>query len=233
MPKSRSGRDQTPVQVASGVEQLISRLRDQGVQAGRTQADQLVSQAQAEAQAALEAARKEAEQIVARARQEAESLERAGRQALELALRDAVLAMKTRLMERFRGEVRQLVGEEQQKQEILERMILEVVGRVRPEADRSQQAEVLLPRHVVGLAELSQNPEELEQGVLTRFVQLVARGLLREGVNLSVAADNTAGLRVRLVDREVVLDLTEAAVANAILEHLQPRFRALLEGVVK
>jgi V/A-type H+-transporting ATPase subunit E len=69
--------------------------------------------------------------------------------------------------------------------------------------------------------------------VLTRFVQLVARGLLREGVNLSVAADNTAGLRVRLVDREVVLDLTEAAVANAILEHLQPRFRALLEGVVK
>lgn len=233
MPKSRSGRDQTPVQVASGVEQLISRLRDQGVQAGRTQADQLVSQAQAEAQAALEAARKEAEQIVARARQEAESMERAGRQALELALRDAVLAMKTRLMERFRGEVRQLVGEEQQKQEILERMILEVVGRVRPEADRSQQAEVLLPRHVVGLAELSQNPEELEKGVLTRFVQLVARGLLREGVNLSVAADNAAGLRVRLVDREVVLDLTEAAVANAILEHLQPRFRALLEGVVK
>jgi V/A-type H+-transporting ATPase subunit E len=38
---------------------------------------------------------------------------------------------------------------------------------------------------------------------------------------------------VRLVDRDVVLDLSDRAVADVILEHLQPRFRALLEGVVK
>jgi V/A-type H+-transporting ATPase subunit E len=31
----------------------------------------------------------------------------------------------------------------------------------------------------------------------------------------------------------VVLDLSDQAVAAALLEHLQPRFRALLEGVVK
>jgi V/A-type H+-transporting ATPase subunit E len=41
------------------------------------------------------------------------------------------------------------------------------------------------------------------------------------------------GLRVRLVDKEVILDLSDRAVADAILEHLQPRFRALLEGIVK
>jgi V/A-type H+-transporting ATPase subunit E len=86
---------------------------------------------------------------------------------------------------------------------------------------------------LVGLAELSQNPEELEKGVLTHFVQLVSRDLLREGVKLTVSADNEPGLRVRLEDREVVLDVTDRAVSDAILEHLQPRFRALLEGVVK
>nr|WP_228007034.1 hypothetical protein [Cyanobium sp. LEGE 06143] len=233
MPRSGSSHQDTPAQVAAGVEQLIARLRDQGVEAGRSQADQLVAEARQEAQRTVDQARQKADQILAEARQEADTLQTSGRHALELALRDAVLAMKTQLMERFRGEVRQLVGEEQQRQEILEKMILEVVGRVRPEADRSDQPQVLLPRHVAGLAELSQNPEELEQGVLTHFVQLISRAMLRDGVSFGVARDSEAGLRVRLLDRDVVLDLTDRAVAEAILEHLQPRFRALLEGVVK
>lgn len=233
MPKSRTNRADTPAQVASGVEELIARLRDQGVSAGRSQAERLVADARAEAQRTIEQARAQADQIVQQARSEAETLQSSGRQALELALRDTVLALKSQLMERFRGEVRQLVGEEQQKQELLERMILEVVGRVRQEADRSEHTEVILPRHIAGLEELSQNPEELEHGVLTRFVQLVSRGLLREGVSFGVASDQLAGLRLRLVDRDVVLDLTDQAVAEAILQHLQPRFRALLEGVVK
>ena len=233
MPRSGSSRQETTAQVAAGVEQLIARLRDQGVEAGRSQADQMVAEARQEAQRTVDQARQQADQILAEARQEAENLQTSGRHALELALRDAVLAMKTRLMERFRGEVRQLVGEEQQKQEILEKMILEVVGRVRPEADRSEQMEVLLPRHVAGLSELSQNPEELEKGVLTHFVQLISRSMLRDGISFGVARDGGAGMRLRLEDRDVVLDLTDRAVAEAILEHLQHRFRALLEGVVK
>lgn len=233
MPKSRTNRDDNPARVASGVEELIARLRDQGVAAGRDQADKLVADARSQAQQTLDQARQQADQIVKDARQEAETLERSGKQALELALRDAVLALKSQLMERFRGEVRQLVGEEQQKQEILEKMILEVVGRVREQADRSENTTVILPRQVAGLEELSQNPEELENGVLTRFVQLVARGMVREGVFFGVAADQQMGLRLRLVDRDVVLDLSEEAVSEVILQHLQPRFRALLEGVVK
>ncbi len=233
MPKSRTKREDTPAKVAAGVDELIARLRDQGVAAGQSQADQLVADARAAARRTLDQAEQQADQIVQEARLEAETLESSGRQALELALRDAVLALKSQLMEQFRGEVRQLVGGEQQKQEILEKMILEVVGRVREEADRSEQIEVILPRHVTGLEELSQHPQELESGVLTHFVQLVSRGLLREGVTFGVASDNQTGMRMRLVDREVELDLSDAAVSEAILQHLQPRFRALLEGIVK
>ena len=136
-------------------------------------------------------------------------------------------------MQRFTGEVRRLVGGEQQKRELLEKMILEIAGRVREEVTQSQEVEVLLPRQVAGLAELSRNPEELEQGVLTQFVRLTVQGMIREGVSFGVAKDNQGGLRIRLVDKEVILDLTDRAVADAILEHLQPRFRALMEGVVK
>jgi V/A-type H+-transporting ATPase subunit E len=215
------------------VEELIRRLRDEGVQEGQNQSQQLVRDAQTRADALLADAQQQASQILQQARKEAENLKASGKQALELAFRDTVLALKTQLTQRFTGEVRRLVGDEQQKLELLEKLILEVAGRARPDVDQSEQVEVLLPTRVAGVAELSQNPEELENGILTRFIRLNTQSLLKEGISFGFAEDKEGGLRLRLVDRGIVLDLTDQAIADALLVHLQPRFRALLEGVVK
>jgi V/A-type H+-transporting ATPase subunit E len=231
--KSKQSGKNASVEVASGVDALISRLRDEGVQSGRQQAEQIVKDAQIKAETTIKQARQESEQIISKARGEVEDLKRAAKEALELAFRDTVLALKAQLTQRFNREVQRLVGEEVQRQEILEKMILEVAGRVKEDVDQSQQVEVLLPRKIVGLEEISRHPEKLKEGVLTRFVRLTNKGLIREGVSFGVAKDDLDGLRIRLVDKEVVLDLSERAVADAILKHLQPRFRALLEGVIK
>ena len=233
MANRRHSRRDTPVEVASGVDTLIARLRDEGVNSGRSQAEQLVKEAEVRAEAIVKQAQTQADQIVSKAREEAENLKRAGNQALEVAFRDTTLSLKTQLAQRFTGEVRRLIGAETQKPELLEKLILEVAGRVKEEVAQAQQIEVLLPTKVAGLEELSRNPEELEQGILTHFVRLISQDLLREGVSFGVAKDNQGGLRLRLVDREVVLDLSDRAIAETILEHLQPRFRALLEGIVK
>ncbi len=220
-------------QVASGVEALIDRLRNEGVVSGRTQAEQIVKEAQEQADSIVKQARKQADQIVSQAREEVENLERAGKESLEVAFRDTNLALKTQLTQRFTGEVRRLIGAETQKPELLQKLILEVAGSVKEEISEAGQVEVLLPRKVAGLEELSREPQELEQGVLTHFNRLISQDLVREGVIFGVAKDNRSGLRLRLVDQEVVLDLSDSAIADAILEHLQPRFRALLEGVVR
>ena len=233
MANNRRPRRDTPVEVASGVDTLIARLRDEGVKSGRSRAEQLVKEAEVRAEAIVKEAQERADRIVSEAREEAENLKRAGNQALELAFRDTNLALKTQLAQRFTGEVRRLVGAETQKPELLEKLILEVAGRVKEEVAQAQQVEVLLSTKVAGLEELSRNPEELEQGILTHFVRLINRDLLREGVSFGVVKDNQGGLRLRLVDREVVLDLSDRAITETILEHLQPRFRALLEGIVK
>ncbi|MBO9997658.1 MAG: hypothetical protein J7641_01400 [Cyanobacteria bacterium SID2] len=223
----------TPESVASGVEDLIARLRDEGVNNGRTQAEQIVSDAKARAESTIEEAQQEADRIVSQAREEAENLKRAGHEALQVAFRDTNLALKTQLTQRFTGEVQRLVGAETQKPELLQKLILEIAGRVKEEVVPAQQVEVLLPRKVAGLEELSHNPEELEQGILTYFVRLVGQDMLREGIEFGVAKDGRNGLKLRLVNEEVVLDLSDRAIAETILEHLQPRFRALLEGIVK
>ena len=233
MNSKRSSRRNTATEVASGVEALIERLRDEGVASGRAQAEQIVSEAKAHADSTIKQAEAQAEQIVRKAREEAENLKRAAHEALAVAFRDTNLALKTQLNQRFTGEVQRLIGAETQKPELLQKLILQVAGKVKEDVAEAQQVEVLLPRQVFGLEELSRNPEELEQGILTYFVRLVAQDMLREGVSFGMAKDNQGGLKLWLVDREVVLDLSDRAIAEAILEHLQPRFRALLEGMVK
>ncbi|MCG8363655.1 MAG: hypothetical protein MJA27_10045 [Pseudanabaenales cyanobacterium] len=233
MNKKRRRPSDRPVEVATGVEALIARLRDEGVASGRAQAEQIVSEAQSQAESIVKQAQAEADQILAQARTEAENLERAGNQALEVAARDAMLSLKMQLNQRFTGEVRRLVGTAVQKPELLQKLILEVVGRLREEMDNAKDVAVLLPRNVAGLEELSHNPEELEQGVLTHFTRLIGRDLLQEGITFGVAKDNQGGLRIRLRDQEVVLDASDRAIADVLLQHLQPRFRALLEGIVR
>lgn len=223
----------TPIEVASGVEELINRLKTEGVQKGQAQAEQIVNDAKSHAQSMITQAQQQADQIVSKARKEAENLNRAAHEALEVAFRDTRLALKTQLTQRFTGEVQRLVGDETQKPEILQKLILELAGKVKEEVAEAQQVEVLLPHKVDGLEELSRNPEELEQEILIYFVRLVSQDMLREGVSFGVAKDNQGGLKLRLVDREVILDLSDQAIADSILEHLQPRFRALLEGIVK
>jgi V/A-type H+-transporting ATPase subunit E len=221
------------VDVASGVEALIERLRDDGVASGRAHADQIVQAADAQAQTIIRQAQEEAAQIVEQAREEAFTLEQAGRQALEVAGRDTVLLFKNRLYERFTQEVKRLVGEEMQRQELLQRVILEVAGKARDQVAEAEQVEILLPEKVMGWEDLSRNPDELQHGTLTHFTQLLSREMLRQGVTFVPASDVHGGVKLQLKDQGVVFDLSDRAIADVLLQHLQPRFRSLLEGIVK
>lgn len=219
--------------VSSGVEALIDRLRDEGVTAGRKEAQKIVKEAEARANWIVKQAKDEAIQIKQAAQQQAAHYEKAGKEALNVAARDTLLALKTTLAGQFASEVGRLISAEMRKQELLKQMILEVVGRVKEDVTVDGQLEVLLPRDVMGLEQLSRDPEQLEQGKLTHFVRLVSADMLREGVSFRIADDIEGGIRLRLVDQDVTLELTDRAVASQILQHLQPRFRALIEGIVK
>ncbi|HYY29843.1 MAG TPA: hypothetical protein VE860_18010 [Chthoniobacterales bacterium] len=218
--------------VAFGVEALIERLRNEGVSSGRAEAEKIVGEAQANAQTILSKSKEEADQIVSRARTEADKLEKAGRQALKVAARDTVLDLKNSLSQRAARELKELVGEELQRQEILEKLILEVAGQVREKTSGAGAVEILLPEKLVSLDDIAKDPAHLQAGPLGRFAELVARHMLREGVTLTTSPNVKAGIKVRLTDKGIELDLTDKGIADLLLQHLQPRFRALLEGIV-
>jgi V/A-type H+-transporting ATPase subunit E len=218
---------------SSGVEVLIQRLRQQGVAAGNTARDEITSKAEQEAARILKEARERADKFVEDAREEADRLQKAGEDALRIAGRDSVLRMRETVTTYFEERVKRLASTELEDPEFLRKLIIEVAKRVRDEAavDEAENIEVLLPREVVGINELRDNPEELE-GTLSEYAKAIASATWREGVVVKTLEKGGRGIKVRLLDDDLEIDLTDEAIAELLLEHLQPRFRAVLTGMI-
>ena len=219
-----------PVESA-GVEGLIGRLRDQGIAQGRSQAEAIVSEAEQRAADIVATARQEGDALLVKAREEAVKLKAAGEDAIRLAMRDTILSMEGDLIKEFSSRLQRMVKGALVDQAFLQRLILEAAGRTAP-APSAGPAELLLPAEIVSLDDLRRRPEEAKPGTLMNFVLSMGGGMLREGMSFGVFDDGEAGIRVRLVQEDVQIDLTEGAVTRLLLRHMLPRFRALLRGVV-
>lgn len=220
---------------SSGVEKLIERLRDEAINAGQAKAEDIVLNAQKRAAWIVEEAEQEAQLLIEKARAEAEALKSSGIDALRLAGRDALLKLRDTLLGSFSQEVMRVVGKQMAQSEFIEQLILALAGRVREKTGLDQNSKIIfqLPEDVVGVEDLRRNPEELKQGALSHLTAAIASDLLREGVSFEVSDQLKSGLVIKLEENNMVIDFTDEAVATLFLEHLQPRFRALLQGIVK
>jgi V/A-type H+-transporting ATPase subunit E len=115
-----------------------------------------------------------------------------------------------------------------QDHSFLQRLILEIARRAMPE-DAGKSVEVLLPADAVTAEELQKSPHELAESSLSRFVLELSGDVLREGLTFVPAEDDRPGLRIQLKGEDVEIELTDEAVAGLLMEHLTPRFRALME----
>jgi V/A-type H+/Na+-transporting ATPase subunit E len=221
----------TPAVESAGVENLIERLRDDGIAQGRSQAEALVSAAQKQASDIVAAAQREADAILVKAKQEAGKLKAAGETAIGLAMRDAILSLENELVNEFRNRLVNLIKGLLTDPAFLQRLILEVASKAAP-ASMGKPVELLIPADIVSLEDLQRKPEAAVPGTLMHFVLSMGGGMLREGIRFGVAEDAEAGIRVCLVDDEVRIDLTESAISDLLLRHMLPRFRALLRGKV-
>lgn len=218
---------------SSGVEELIEKLRQQGVDKGQQEASKLVEEAEHRADWLLSQAHQEAEQIVSKARAAANNLRQSGEDALRIAARDMHLEVRETLSHSFSDQVERLVAQQMDNEAFMRQLILSLVDKASQDhgiAD-AEKMEVLLPDDFIGLDELRRNPKEYREGVLSQFVQSLAAEQMREGISFDL--HDGQGIRVRLSGEEVEVDLSADAIAKLLLKHLQPRFRAIIEGVIR
>ncbi|MGB1272374.1 MAG: hypothetical protein ACPG5T_09885, partial [Endozoicomonas sp.] len=198
--------------VSVGVQELIEKLRSQGVNSGREKADKIIADAEAKAAELIADADRRATAIVGKAREEADFITKAGKEALQLAERNAILELKDFLLEKFSEQIRAVVSSSMEGEKLLEQMIIEVAGENNLRGE--QNIEVVLPKKIIGVDQLRDNPELLKAGGLLEFAMKRANDMLQEGVTFSVSEASQTGIGFRLKDKDIEVELTDEAVAT-------------------
>ena len=217
---------------ASGVQELISRLRDEGVKAGRDQSDQMIQEAQEKAARIVAQAKAEAEELLSKARSEIERDKAAAIESLRVAVRDTELKLEAEVKADFAAYVKRLVSVELSDKEFLREVILGIAGMAAgDQACEDKPVEILLPKDLFEADEKRTRLTEKGQDRMRRLVLGISGDMLREGVDLKPSEDIRGGMRVRLVGEDLEIDLSDQAISDLLLQNLLPRYRDIVRGV--
>jgi V/A-type H+-transporting ATPase subunit E len=206
----------------SGVKVLIDRIRDEGVQSARDEADRIISDAKAQAARIVSEAKAEAASVKKEAHAAMEREQTATIEALRIAARDTGLELRSAIMSAFEEHVRRLVTDVTTDGSVLRDMILVLAGRAAGEFIKDKDAVILIPNRLAD--EVS---EQLEDFLKQSSVAFSA-DVLRKGVELIPSNEIQGGARVRLVGEDLEIDLSDEALSEMMLKMLLPRYRRIL-----
>jgi V/A-type H+/Na+-transporting ATPase subunit E len=216
-------------EVSSGVQELIEKLKNQGVTAGREQAGQIVKEARDQAARILSDAKAQAEAMLSDARKKIEIEHTSAQEAMKAAFRDTQLTLRSQFRAAFAAHLKKLVSVELQDKDFVRQLVLVIAGMTKPEI-ADAPLEIQLPSNLFETDEHGTrlSPEGKER--LRHLVLGVSGQLLREGVDLKPSEDFSGGIRVHVVGEDLEIDLTDEALSNLLLKYLLPRYRAIVSG---
>ncbi|MHC4236386.1 MAG: V-type ATP synthase subunit E family protein [Planctomycetota bacterium] len=206
----------------SGVKVLIDRIRDEGVQSARDEADRIISEAKAQAARIVSEAKAEAASVKKEAHAAMEREQTATIEALRIAARDTGLELRSAIMSAFEEHVRRLVTDVTTDGSVLRDMILVLAGRAAGDFIKDKDAVILIPSRLSD--EVSAELEEFLKQSSVAF----SADVLRQGVELIPSNEIQGGARVRLVGEDLEIDLSDEALSEMMLKMLLPRYRRIL-----
>lgn len=207
---------------SSGVQELVQKLREEGVAAGRRDAEQIVAAAREEAARIVAEARRDAEETTRASHAVVETERQAAHAALDLAARDAMLQLREQLEVTFVRRLQSLTAAALQEPDVLVDLVVRVLRQVLGSGPSDERAQLLIPEA------WRQDPPVA--AALDQLVATLSMDLLRGGVDLVPQPRPGAGVRIHLADRGIELAVTDETLAALLLERLLPRFRVLFES---
>ena len=200
--------------VTSGVQDLIDRLKDDGVKAGQDEAQRMTNEAQEKAVNIVVQARAEAEELMKSTRAEIEVEKNAAIESLKIAIRDTELMLESKLKTVFADHVKHLVSKELGDNELLKQLILKIAGSSSSDIPEDKELDLLVAK------------EKLDPLVLA-----ISGTVLRKGVEIKPSESDNTGIFICMKGEDVEIDLSDNAISEILLKYLLPRYRAILTGV--
>ena len=215
----------------TGVQELINRLRNDGVKAGQEKADQVLQDARKQAAEIVSQAKAEAAEMLQKARNEIETEKAAAIESLKVAIRDTELKMEAELKADFAAHVKRLVSVEMRDVEFLRQIILAIAGlAVGDKACGEKPVAVLLPENLFRVDKRDTRLTEEGRENFKRLVLGISSEMLREGVDLKPSASIGGGIRIQLVGEDLEVDLSDKAISDLLLQTMLRRYRAIVTG---
>ena len=199
------------------VEELIDRIKKDGVAAAETSASEKIAQAQKEADKIILNAKEEAEKILRQAKEETARLEKASEDAIKQAGRNILLSFKDSITKELSAIVSKEVADSYSK-ETLARLVPEVVKEW-VKNDGAEDVSVLLNEKDLKAAEAD--------------IKAALKAEIAKGLTLKTDNSISSGFRVGVKDDAAFYDYSAEAVADLFSSYLNPRVAALMKEAAK
>ncbi len=199
------------------VEELIDRIKKDGVAAAETSASEKIAQAQKEADKIILNAKEEAEKILKQTKEENARLEKASEDAIKQAGRNILISFRDSITK----EVSKLIGNEvasAYSKDTLSKLIPEVVKEWIKNTS-AEDVSVLL------------NEKDLKE--VESNVKAALKAEISEGLTLKIDNSISSGFRIGVKDGAAFYDYSAEAVAELFSAYLNPRVAALMKEAAK
>ena len=217
--------EQEQSKTGAGVQDLVDRIRDQGVLAATEKANKIVRDAEVKSAKMLADAKLEVERLRENARIEIEANHAAALEALKLSARDTMLQLKAKVSSAFEVFVQRLVTSATRDEQFIKSIVLVLASHVEKELIGDKEIQILISEAI-----LTGKPNE-KLGEHTKQIILgLSSEMLREGVELIPSSEIEGGASVRLVKDKLEIDLSDKAISKLLYQRILPRFQAILEG---
>ncbi len=191
--------------------ELIERIKKEGLEAAEQDAARIRTQAEEQAARIVDEAKAQAESLLARARAEALRFEQTGREGVRQAGRDVVLNLRKQIEHLFAAILGSQVSAALQGDAVKE-ALASLFRNWRMDSDAAP--EVLVP---------AKTWDAMRDGLLAALAEQI-----RGGLTIKPAGSVRAGFRVAEKDGRAYFDFTDAALAEFLMEHLNPRLAECL-----
>jgi V/A-type H+-transporting ATPase subunit E len=192
------------------LEDLIEKIKQEGVDAAQKQADDIVTQAKNQAKEIVDDANKEAMAIAKKAKDEAARFEKTAKSAVQQAARDTLLTIKEEVKNIFGNILKQKV-DENLSPEILKNIIIGFAQNIA----KGKGLDVLVS---------SDSQKQLNK--------MISKGLKEEfkkGITIKPDPRIKKGIRVGIKGEEAYYDITDEGITEFLRQFLSPQLSELIK----
>jgi len=194
------------------VQELIDKIKRDGVKAATEEANKIKAEAETEARRILDSAKREADDIINRGRQDADRSEKAGLAALQQASRNLILSFKDEI------------------QALLNKIVKETVNaNYNDDVIRQALPQLLTAWAEKGTDNLAVILPENELSRLQGFFNERLAAELSRGVELKSNRKLSSGFRISNREGSVYYDFTSEAVADLLSGFLNTKLAGILK----